>query len=436
MRHLFRMTFRVVCVLAAVMPALSAYGQSSVERRIDAAVKANATDIIALRHHIHQNPELGNREFETAKLIAAHLESLGFEVTTGIAHTGVVGILKGGRPGPVIAVRADIDALPVVEETNFDFKSTVRTDYLGQNVGVMHACGHDMHTAVQLGVASVLASMRDQIPGTIKFIFQPAEEGTPGHEDGGASMMVDEGVLTNPKPEVIFGLHSNPDLEVGQVGYTIGPAMAAVDQFRITIKGKQAHGAQPHRSVDPVVIASQIVGMFQTIRSRNLPPDAPSVITVGIIRGGERFNIIPRQVYLEGTVRTYDKEIQDTIEKRMREICAGITAAAGGTFEFEYERITPSMSNDPDLSHQMIPTLQRVVGDSNVFELSPVMGGEDFAEFSNRVPGFYYRLGTTKPGTTSGGVHTPTFTADDGAVLVGMRVMSNVLVDYLQSSAR
>ncbi len=249
-------------------------------------------------------------------------------------------------------------------------------------------------------------------------------------------MMVDEGVLTNPRPEVIFGLHSNPDIEVGQVGYTIGPAMAAVDHFRIEIKGKQAHGAQPHRSVDPVVMASQVVNMFQTIRSRNLPPDVPSVITVGIIRGGERFNIIPRQVHLEGTVRTYSKEIQDTIEKRMREICAGITDAAGGTFEFEYERVTPSMSNDPDLSHKMIPTLQRVVGNSNVFEQSPVMGGEDFAEFSNRVPGFYFRLGTTKPGTSSGGVHTPTFTADDGAVLVGMRVMSNVLVDYLRSSSR
>ncbi len=436
MSHLLKMTLRVVCALVVAMPALSAFGQSQAQRRIDAAVKANAADIIALRHHIHQNPELGNREFETAKLIAAHLESLGFEVTTGVAHTGVVGILKGGRPGPVIAVRADIDGLPVVEETHFDFKSTVRTDYLGKNVGVMHACGHDIHTSVQLGVASVLASMREELPGTIKFIFQPAEEGTPGHEDGGASMMVDEGVLNNPKPEVIFGLHSSPDIEVGQVGYTIGPAMAAVDHFRIEIKGKQAHGAQPHRSVDPVVMAAQVVNMFQTIRSRNLPPDVPSVITVGIIRGGERFNIIPRQVHLEGTVRTYSKEIQDTIEKRMREICAGITTAAGGTFEFEYERITPSMSNDPDLSHKMIPTLQRVVGDSNVFELSPVMGGEDFAEFSNRIPGFYFRLGTTKPGTSSGGVHTPTFTADDGAVLVGMRVMSNVLVDYLRSNKR
>lgn len=440
MSHLFRMTLRTIFAVVVVIPALPAYGQSSVERRIDSAIKAHAADIISLRHHIHQNPELGNREFETAKLIAAHLESLGMEVTTGIAHTGVVGILRGGRAssggGPVIAVRADIDALPVVEETTFDFKSTVRTDYLGKNVGVMHACGHDIHTSVQLGVASVLASMRDQFPGAIKFIFQPAEEGTPGHEDGGASMMVDEGVLSNPRPEVIFGLHSFPDIEVGQVGYTIGPAMAAVDHFRIEIKGKQAHGAQPHRSVDPVVMAAQVVNMFQTIRSRNLPPDEPSVITVGIIRGGERFNIIPRQVHLEGTVRTYSKEIQDTIEKRMREICAGITAAAGGTFEFEYERITPSMSNDADLSHQMIPTLQRVVGDSNVFDLPPVMGGEDFAEFSNRVPGFYFRLGTTKPGTSSGGVHTPTFTADDGAVLVGMRVMSNVLVDYLRSSAK
>ena len=421
---------RCLVILAAILTA--AAPSLAQDAAINAAVERFADEIIALRHQIHQYPELGNREFETAKLIERHLRSLGLEVQTGVAHTGVVGVLRGGRPGPVVAVRADIDALPVTEETNFDFKSTVRTNYLGKEVGVMHACGHDIHTAVQLGVVSVLASMRDQLPGTVKFIFQPAEEGVPLGEEGGADLMVKEGVLDDPKPEAIFGLHSFSDIDVGQVGYTIGPALAAVDHFRIEIKGKQAHGAQPHRSVDPVVMASQVVTALQTIRSRNIDPLEPSVVTVGIIRGGERFNIIPRQVHLEGTVRTYSEEVQDEIERRMKEIVDGITQAGGGSFDFDYQRITPATINDEALSKQMIPTLVRVLGQDNVKVLPPVMGGEDFAYFSNIIPGFYYRLGTTKPGTTSGGVHTPTFTADDGAVTVGMRVMSNIVLDYLK----
>jgi len=421
-----RCLISVATILTVVAPCL---GDGAA---IDAAVDRFADEIIALRHQIHQYPELGNREFETAKLIEQHLRSLGLEVQTGVAHTGVVGVLRGGKPGPVVAVRADIDALPVTEETNFDFKSTVRTNYLGKEVGVMHACGHDIHTSVQLGVVSVLASMRDQLPGTVKFIFQPAEEGAPQGEEGGADLMIKEGVLDEPKPEVIFGLHSFSDIEVGQAGYTIGPALAAVDHFRIQIKGKQAHGAQPHRSVDPVVMASQVVTAFQTIRSRNIDPLEPSVVTVGIIRGGERFNIIPQQVYLEGTVRTYSKEVQDKIERRMKEIVDGITKAGGGSFDFDYQRITPATINDEALAKEMIPTLVRVLGQENVKVLPPVMGGEDFAYFSNIIPGFYYRLGTTKPGTTSGGVHTPTFTADDGAVRVGMRVMSNIVLDYLK----
>ena len=422
-----------VVITTILMVAAPCVGQNAA---ISASVDRFADTIIAFRHEIHQNPELGNREFETAKLIERHLRSLGLEVQVGVAHTGVVGVLRGGRPGPVVAVRADIDALPVTEETNLDFKSTVRTNYLGQDVGVMHACGHDIHTAVQLGVVSVLASMRNDLPGTVKFIFQPAEEGSPQGEEGGANLMVKEGVLNDPKPEVIFGLHSFPDIEVGQAGYTIGPALAAVDHFRIEIKGKQAHGAQPHRSVDPVVMASQVVTAFQTIRSRNLDPLEPSVVTVGIIRGGERFNIIPRQVHLEGTVRTYSMEVQDKIQRRMEEIVDGITKAGGGSFEFDYERITPATINDETLSRQMIPTLVRVLGKENVKVLPPVMGGEDFAYFSNIIPGFYYRLGTTKPGTSSGGVHTPTFTADDAAVTVGMRVMSNIVLDYLNQRSQ
>ena len=405
-------------------------------QRIDALVDQYADTITKIRRDIHQNPELGNREFETAKLVAEFLEELGFdEVDTGIAHTGVVGILRGGKPGTVVAVRADMDALPVTEETPYPFKSTVRTTYLGQDVGVSHACGHDIHTAVQLGVAMVLASMRDEIPGTVKFIFQPAEEGPPPGEEGGAKLMVQENVLANPKPTAVFGLHTYYNMPVGMVGYTVGPALAAVDHFRIEIHGKQAHGAQPQESVDPIVIASQVVMALQTIRSRNLHPLEPSVITVGIFQGGQRFNIIPGSVHLEGTVRTYDPDVRDTVERRMGEILDGITLAGGGSYELDYERGTPATVNDEILAEQMAPTLYRVLGEDNVEIMDPTMGGEDFAYFAELVPGFFFRLGTLKQGTVSGGHHTPTFQADDGAIPVGMRVMSNLLLDYLKQNA-
>ena len=401
---------------------------------IDKAISKNLNTIIDLRHQIHQYPELGNREFKTAKLVAEHLRSLGIEVETDIAYTAVVGVLKGNKPGPVVAVRADMDALPVTEETDLPFKSTVKTTYLDKEVGVMHACGHDIHTSVQLGVASVLASMKRSLPGTVKFIFQPAEEGPPPGEEGGAELMLKEGVFDNPKPSAVFGLHTHAALAVGELGLTIGPAMAAVDQFIITIKGKQSHGAYPHKSVDPIIMATEVVTAFQTIRSRSLSPLEPSVVTVGIIRGGERFNIIPEEVHLEGTVRTYDPEVQDMVEKRMNEILKGITLAYGGSFELNYDRGTPATINDPELCKQMIPTLERVVGKDNLKMMDPVMGGEDFALFANEVPGIYYRLGVVKPGTTSGWIHTPTFLADDSSLEVGIRAMSNLVLDYLTSS--
>ena len=403
---------------------------------IDKAISKNLSTIVELRHQIHQYPELGNREFKTAELVAEHLRSLGIEVETGVAYTGVVGILKGNKPGPVVAVRADMDALPVTEETDLSFKSTVKTTYLDKEVGVMHACGHDIHTSVQLGVASVLASMKRSLPGTVKFIFQPAEEGPPPGEEGGADLMLKEGVFDNLKPSAIFGLHTHPGLAVGELGLTIGPAMAAVDHFVITIKGKQSHGAYPHKSVDPIIMATEVVGAFQTIRSRSLSPLEPSVVTVGIIRGGERFNIIPEKVHLEGTVRTYNPEVQDMVEQRMNKILEGITLAYGGSFELNYDRGTPAMINDPELSKQMIPTMERVVGKDNLKMMDPVMGGEDFAFFANEVPGMYYRLGVVKPGTTSGWVHTPTFRADDSCLEVGIRAMSNLVVDYLKSTGK
>jgi amidohydrolase len=399
---------------------------------VDAAVATFAPAIVELRHQIHQNPELGNREVKTAELVANHLRALGFDdVRTGVAHTGVVGILKGGRPGGVVAIRADMDALPVTEDTGYPFASKVRAEYLGQDVGVMHACGHDIHTAVQLGVASVLASMRAEIPGTVTFIFQPAEEGPPPGEEGGAELMVREGVLADTRPSAIFGLHTFAQMEVGTLGYTPGPALAAVDHFTIRVIGQQSHGASPHLGVDPVVMASQVVLALQTIRSRNLPPLAPSVVTVGIVRGGTRFNIIPNEVWLEGTVRSYDPEVRDAVERRMGEILAGITAAGGGSHELVYDRGTPATINDLALSDRMAPTLAKVVGKDRVKVIEPTMGGEDFAYFANEVPGFFFRLGMVKPGTTSGDHHTPTFRADDSAIPIGMRAMANLVLDYL-----
>ena len=407
------------------------------DARVAALVEQHAPKAIQYRQQIHQYPELSNREVKTAELVAAHLRSLGFdEVRTGIAHTGVIGVLRGGRPGPVVAVRADMDALPVTENTPLPFKSTVRTTYLGQDVGVMHACGHDVHTAVQMGVASVLASMKAEIPGTVLFIFQPAEEGAPPGEKGGASLMLEEGAFRNPKPVAVFGLHTFSDLPVGVIGYTPGPAMAASDHFKVVIKGKQAHGASPELSIDPIVMASQVVLALQTIRSRNLSPFEPSVVTVGIIRSGERHNIIPAEVRMEGTVRTFDAAIRDTVERRINEILDGITKAGGGSYTIEYDRGYPVTVNDEQLTAQMRPTLDRLVGKDKVQVLQATTGAEDFSYFANEVPGFFYRLGMVKPGTVSGGHHTPTFLADDSSVPVGMKVMTGLLLDYLHSAQR
>ncbi|HYO11609.1 MAG TPA: amidohydrolase [Thermoanaerobaculia bacterium] len=422
----------LAAVLVLSWPAAAQPAGDALAARIDQAVERLAPQIVEIRHQLHQNPELSNREVKTAELVAAHLRSLGLEPKTGIAKTGVVALLKGGKPGPLIAVRADMDALPVTEQTDLPFKSTKRDTFLGQEVGVAHACGHDIHTSVQLGVASVLASMKEDLPGSILFIFQPAEEGPPPGEEGGAELMLKEGIFAEAKPAAIFGLHSFSDQEVGKVGYNPGPTMAAVDQFVAKIKGKQSHGAYPHLSVDPIVIASQAVLALQTIRSRNLSALEPSVVTVGIFRGGERFNIIPGEVHLEGTVRTYNEDVRTEVERRMREILDGITRAGGASFELEYKKNAPATVNDPALAKAVDPLLRQAAGDGNVVIVEPSMGGEDFAYFANEVPGFYYRLGVVKPGTTSGGLHTPTFRADDSAVPVGMKVMSRLLASYLQ----
>jgi amidohydrolase len=423
----------LVAGVAALAPVTLAAQQF--DAAVTAAAERVAPQITEVRHRIHQNPELSNREFKTAELVAAHLRSLGMEVQTGIAHTGVVGVLRGGRPGPVVAVRADMDALPVKEETPYPFRSTAKGEYLGKQVDVSHACGHDVHTAVQMGVASILAGMRERVPGTVMFIFQPAEEGAPPGEEGGAALMLKEGVFNRLRPSAIFGLHTFAHMEVGKVGYTQGPAFAASDRFIVRIKGRQAHGASPHLAIDPVVMASQAVLALQTIRSRNLSPFEPSVVTVGMIRGGERFNIIPDQVELHGTVRTFDPRVQDEVERRMREILDGITKAGGGSYELDYQRTTPVTVNHRGLADRMRPTMERLMGRENVQDIPPTTGAEDFAFFANTVPGFYYRLGTVKPGTRSGDHHTPTFMADDASIPIGMRVMSTLVLDYLSGGA-
>ena len=419
---------------AAIIVILLPVIASAQNPQIDAAIERYVDEIVAIRHHLHQNPELSNREFETAKLIANHLTELGIDVRTEVAYTGVIGLLKGGKPGQVVAVRADMDALPVVEDTDFPYNSTVKTTYLGQNVGVSHACGHDIHTSVQLGVASVLAGLRDDLPGTVLFIFQPAEEGPPLEEGGGAKMMLEQGAFDDPRPSAVFGLHTLSELDVGIIGFTVGPSLASADRFDITIRGRQAHGASPHESIDPIVMASQAVMALQTIRSRNINPLEPSVVTVGIFRSGERYNIIPSEVYLEGTVRTFEPAVRDEIEQRMRDILDGIAKTYGGSYELNYHRIVPSVYNDPELFEKMWPTVQRTVSEENAIIVPRSMVYEDFSFFANEVPGFFFRLGMVKPGTTTGGHHTPTFRADDTSIAVGMRTMTNLLWDYLSIS--
>ncbi|MBT8132362.1 MAG: amidohydrolase [Gammaproteobacteria bacterium] len=393
-------------------------------------------DIIQFRHAIHASPELSNREADTADRIAAELKSLGLKVQTGIAYHGVVGLLKGGRPGPVVAVRADMDALPVTEQSDLSFRSTVTSEYGGQTVGVAHACGHDIHMSVALGTAAVLAGQREKLRGSVKFIFQPAEEGVPPGEEGGAKLMIDEGVLKRPAPEAIFGIHAWPDYAVGQVELTSGPTMASSDRILIDLHGKQSHGAWPHLGVDPVVLAAQVILALQTIPSRSIDAREPAVVTVGIVRGGDRFNIIPDTVHLEGTVRAFSDQVQDQIEQRIDDILAGLTEAAGASYEFVYERQNPFVNNDPALAARAREVLIKTLGKDHVLDGKPAMVAEDFAWFAREIPGFYFRLGVVAPGTRSGGLHTPDFRADDSAIEPGVRAMTALVLDYLSQAER
>lgn len=406
---------------------------------IDRIVEETMPQVVTWRRDFHQHPELGNRELRTSKLIAEALERLGYDVTTGVARTGVVAVLKGGKPGPVVGLRADMDALPVTEQVDLPFKSTATTQWNGQEVGVMHACGHDNHMAMLLGAATVFARLRDQLPGTIKLIFQPAEEGPPaGEGPGGAELMVKEGVLEAPAVDAIFGLHVFP-MHAGEIVYRSGPLMASADSFTITITGRQTHGAVPWGGVDPIVIGAQIVTALQTIVSRTVNiTEAPAVVTIGRFSGGVRSNIIPETVEMEGTVRAFNEDVRTDIHGRIRNIVTKYAEAAGATATIELGIGYPVTINDPALTAQMAPTLERVAGDGHA-TVGPLTGtAEDFSFFQQQVPGLFFFLGVTpldQDVATAPMNHSPLFFADESALPVGVRALSNLAIDYMFQEA-
>jgi amidohydrolase len=407
-------------------------------KRIDDAAAAAEPRVIAVRRDIHQHPELGNREVRTAKLVEDRLRELGIEVRTKVAHTGVVGVLRGGKPGKVVALRADMDALPVTEQVDIPFASKVRTTYNGQEVGVMHACGHDAHVAILLGVAEVLAGVRQDLPGTVKFLFQPAEEGAPEGEEGGAELMLREGAFENPAVDAVFGLHVTSRFPVGEIAWKPEGMLAAVDSLKIKVRGKQTHGAYPWLGVDPIVVAAQIVLGLQTIPSRQLDATiAPSIVTIGAIHGGVRNNIIPDELEMIGTLRSLDVKMRDEIHTRVKRTAESIAAAAGATATVTIERGYPITYNDPALTEKTLPTLRRVAGAANTRLVAASLGAEDFAFYQQKVPGVFFWLGTRPKNQTAeqaASNHSPFFFVDDSGLLLGVRAMAHVAVDYLAGS--
>ncbi len=392
--------------------------------------------VVNWRRKLHQNPELGNREFNTSEMVAQHLTSLGIKVQRNVAKTGVVGVLEGAVPGPVVALRADMDGLPVKERANLPYASKVEGEYNGQKVNVMHACGHDTHVAILMGVAEILSQNKNLLQGTVKFIFQPAEEGAPDGEEGGADLMVKEGVLENPKVDVIFGLHINAQTHVGQIKYKPLGTMAAADVFKIKVKGKQTHGAYPWLGADPVVAASQIVMGLQTIVSRNVNlSESGAVVSVGIFNGGVRSNIIPEEVNLTGTIRTLDTKVQDMIHAKIREVAINIAEAAGVKAEVEINKICPVTNNHALLTEKMLPTLNAIAGIQNVQLANPTFGAEDFSFFQEKVPGLFFFLGGAAPNadlTKTAPHHTPDFLIDDSGLGLGVKAMCMLTINYLK----
>jgi amidohydrolase len=434
MKRLLSLTLFCACftVQAQVSPAL--------QSKIDKMAAEIEPKVIEWRRHFHQNPELSNREFKTAEKVAEHLRSLGIETKTGIAHTGVVGLLKGGKPGPVIALRADMDALPVTERNNLPFKSTATATYAGMETGVMHACGHDTHVAILMAVAEILAQNRNQLRGTVKFIFQPAEEGPPPGEEGGAELMVKEGVLENPKVDVIFGMHIQSISKLGTISYKEAGMMAASDWFTIKVKGRQAHGAAPWMSVDPVVVSAQIINALQTIVSRQMDlTHEPVVVTVARINAGIRENIIPEEAVMSGTIRTLDKEMQRTVHEKIERIATGIAETAGAVAEVTFDGKTPVTYNDPELTAKVLPALERAAGKDKVVRINAVTGAEDFAFFQEKVPGFFFFVGARPPDldpNTTPSHHTPDFMIDESALITGLKAMLNVTLHYMFTAGK
>jgi amidohydrolase len=400
---------------------------------LDNDYSAIADEVVKWRREIHQHPELSNREFKTAEKVATHLRKLGIEVTTGVAHTGVVGILQGDSPGKVVALRADMDALPVTERNDLSFKSEITSEFLGEEVGVMHACGHDTHVAILMGVAEILSRNKGKIKGTVKFIFQPAEEGPPPGEEGGALLMVKEGVLKTPDVDAIFGLHINSQTPVGVIRYKSGGTMAAAQRFVIEVKGKQTHGSQPWSGVDPILISAKIIDGLQTIISREANiTNEPAVISVGKIKSGVRFNIIPESAEMIGTIRTLDYGMKDMINRRMEEMVADIAKAYGGEATIEITENTDITYNNPELVDQMLPVLKEVAGEANVQSQKAITGAEDFSYFQREVPGFFFFLGGMTPGeTASYPHHTPDFKIDDSGLMLGVKALTEMSLAYL-----
>ncbi|MDT3403826.1 amidohydrolase [Mucilaginibacter terrae] len=424
-------------ILAFSLYASTSFAQTALKAQ--AAKKADALEakVIAWRRDFHANPELGNHETRTAGIIAAHLKALGIEVKTGVAKTGVVGVLKGGKPGPVVALRADMDGLPVTERVNIPFASKIKSTYNNAEVGVMHACGHDTHVSILMGVAEVLSGMKNVLHGTVKFIFQPAEEGAPFGEEGGAELMIKEGVLENPKVDAIFGLHINAQTEVGKITYRPGGTMAAVNDMQIVVKGKQAHGAYPWSSVDPIVVSAQIINSLQTIVSRNINvTENAAVVTIGSINGGNRSNIIPEQVTMLGTLRALSAADEKTLIERVKTIATKTAEAAGATAEVKIPLSVryPVTYNDPKLTEKMLPTLQATAGAANVLLRPAVTGAEDFSFFQEKIPGLFIFLGGMPKGQDplkTAAHHTPDFYIDESGFTLGVKALCNLTLDYM-----
>lgn len=426
--------FLTILLTVVACGAFAQSGQKSYAKLEQMAAEIEPR-VIAWRRHFHQFPELSNREEKTAAKVADHLRTLGMEVRTGVAKTGVIGLLQGGKPGPVIALRADMDALPVTERNDLSFASKERTTFNGQETGVMHACGHDAHVAILMGVAEILAKNKNELKGTVKFIFQPAEEGPPAGEEGGADLMVKEGVLENPRVEVIFGLHVRSITPLGKIQYRPMGFMAASDWFNIRIHGRQTHGAAPWLGVDPVVTAAQVINGIQTIVSRNMEiTKEAAVVSVGRINAGIRENIVPESAEMAGTIRTFDRNMQKQVHERLRTIAEKIAESAGARAEVSIVSKTPVTYNDPSLTEKMIGSLERAAGAGNLVRINPDTGAEDFAYYQEKVPGLFFFVGACPPGVEPSKApahHTPDFMMDEKSMITGLKALLFLTYDYM-----